>query len=388
MTIGFVAVAKKRAYFSAAVAALPGDTRLICPAQVGRPRLRALLAGANLGDAAELRWIAAYSLRVAAQRYRHHGWMFRRVRAALLLAKAWLKLVQWHDFFKANPLRAVVLWNGAHLNDRAITLAARKLNIRVLFMEKGPLPNSTVLDGVGVNHASSVARLWAGYQRRGAPGDTRPHPPPGPAALVPRELATGRVAEPATALPARFIFVPFQVEDDSQIVLYSPWIRSMTQLFEVLTGCLAELQDDRIHLVFKAHPSSPHAYPALRRSGHPRVCFANGNATEALIRGALAVVTVNSSVGVESLLLGVPVVTLGQACYAQPGLTVAAHDRQQLIAALNSLAEPALDAARIAAFLRFLRTEYLLVGSWRAPDPAHWASLGARLRQLTADACS
>ncbi len=323
MTIGFVAVAKKRAYFSAAVRALPGATRLIAPERVGPPRLRAVLARARLKGAGELHWIADYSLRVAAQRYGGRSQLFRRLLARLLLVKAWLKLVQWYGFFRENPVHAVVLWNGSHLNDRAITLAARKLNIRVLFMENGPLPNSTVLDESGVNFAGSAAQHWRRYQRRsrGAPGGAQPHPPAGPAALVPRELAIGRVAEPAIALPARFIFVPFQVDDDTQIVLYSPWIRSMTQLFDVLTGCLAELQDDSIHLVFKAHPSSPRTYPALRARGHPRVRFANGNATEELIRRTQAVVTVNSSVGVESLLLGVPVITLGQACYAQPGLT-------------------------------------------------------------------
>lgn len=65
-------------------------------------------------------------------------------------------------------------------------------------------------------------------------------------------------------------------------------------------------------VVLKEHPSSRVKYPDLARRVSDRVIFANGNSTQELIEKADCVVTINSTVGLESILLAKPVLVLGR----------------------------------------------------------------------------
>ena len=60
------------------------------------------------------------------------------------------------------------------------------------------------------------------------------------------------------------------------------------------------------------------------------ILFANGNSTEELIKNARLVITLNSTVGIEALLFGKPVITLADACYNVDGLVRHANNIKKL----------------------------------------------------------
>ena len=133
-------------------------------------------------------------------------------------------------------------------------------------------------------------------------------------------------------------------------------------------------------LVFKEHPSSPIRYPDLHERSGPRERFANGNDTQTLIEDADAVITVNSTVGLEAILLGKPVLVLGRAFYAIPGLTLSAEGPEELAEALHRLSDWKPDPVLRRKFLDYLSQDYCVPGSWREPDRAHWRAVEARVR--------
>ncbi len=183
-------------------------------------------------------------------------------------------------------------------------------------------------------------------------------------------------------MPDRYIFVPFQVQLDSQILLHSPWIQEMRQFFDVMTTAAGEMPGESPVLVFKEHPSCPNRYPDLHAIAGDMdgVHFAGGNATDELIRKSLGVVTINSTVGTESLLLGKPVLALGNAVYEIAGVTSSARSPDEVrdwLAAVWSGRAP--DAPLRESFLRFLIDDYLIPDRHQDPGSAHFRAVEQRL---------
>lgn len=261
----------------------------------------------------------------------------------------------------------VAVWNGSHRYCRLL-MALTPGATRRFFFENGLLPSTTTVDPLGVNYQSSLARDPEFYRCRGVvPGVSS-------FVLVPRQGR--RDFGSSIELPERFIFFPFQVDSDTQIRFFSPWIRNMRDLF-----ALAERMSEACGLpaVFKEHPSSKHEYPDLHAKANERLIFANANSTEELIRRSQFVVTVNSTVGLESLLYAKAVMTLGQACYNIEGVVVHADsERSAIRLACNFPDWPLSDATR-EGFIHYLHEEYCIPGSWQHPNQAHIDRVVARL---------
>jgi len=169
------------------------------------------------------------------------------------------------------------------------------------------------------------------------------------------------------------------------VLLHSPWLTSMEALFDAAQAAQALLGAAAPVVVFKEHPSCPRRYPALHaraEASNGLLRFANGNATGELIAGALGVVTLNSSVGVESLLLGKPVLALGNAIYAIDGVAQSARSVQALAQWLGVVASGNAPPAQLRqAFLRYMADEQLLPGRHQAPTAAHMERARAKLVQ-------
>ncbi len=119
----------------------------------------------------------------------------------------------------------------------------------------------------------------------------------------------------------RYLFCPFQVETDTQIVLHSPWISRMRELVDVLCSVVDRLNESGIkaHVIFKGHPLSP----VETTVSHPFVSVADHlSVPEIFELYKPVVVTINSTVGIEALDAGIPVVTLGDAFFNLPGVVL------------------------------------------------------------------
>lgn len=125
----------------------------------------------------------------------------------------------------------------------------------------------------------------------------------------------------------RYFLVPLQVHNDSQILHHSPFADVVSFIEAVLQSFVRHAPPDT-SLVIKHHPlDRPYNdYAALLRRRAAalglagRVRYVHDLHLPTLIKGALGVVTINSTTGLQALYHGTPVVTLGQCLYAIRGL--------------------------------------------------------------------
>lgn len=276
---------------------------------------------------------------------------------------------------RSNP-DAVGVWGGNALDARAVAVVARNAGLPCFRFENGFLPNTTQMDARGVNAESSVPREEAFYLTRAKAVAAEVSYAPS----VRRPVRAKRGLSPAH-LPERYLFVPFQVRLDSQIILHSPWIRDMHHLFDTMVRCARRVSGGPA-LVFKEHPSCPLRYPELhdKASQLDNVRFANGNATEELIRNAAGVVTINSTVGAESLLLAKPVLALGNAVYEVPGVASSARSEEEVVRWIKDIGAGRPPAAPLRnSYLHFLNDEYLIPDRHQDPGPRHIDAVRERL---------
>lgn len=157
-----------------------------------------------------------------------------------------------------------------------------------------------------------------------------------------------------------FIFCPFQVETDTQIILHSPWISRMAEFVEVMCNVAERLNRQRIpvRVLFKRHPMS-----SVRvRASHPDVDFIEDvPMSEVFQRLKPLVVTINSTAGIEAIDAGLPVVTLGEAFFNLPGVIVGScRDADSLTELLSRHfhGDAKQDTALGARFIKTLREKY------------------------------
>lgn len=128
----------------------------------------------------------------------------------------------------------------------------------------------------------------------------------------------------------RYFLVPLQDDTDPQVTRHSGF-NGMAELIEGVLGSFAAhaAADDR--LVFRQHPigRDGRRHEALVRElirGTPlahRVHFLVEGHTPTLVARAAGVVVVNSTVGLQAIMQGKPLMVLGHALYRQPGLCFA-----------------------------------------------------------------
>jgi capsular polysaccharide export protein len=166
------------------------------------------------------------------------------------------------------------------------------------------------------------------------------------------------------ALPERYVLYAMQVHDDSQVLLFSPHFPSMESVIPYVVDRLAaynQRYNDTLELVVKEHPSDFGRvnYDEMRAS-LPGVRFMQSTPVSELIDRASAVLTLNSTVGIEALLSFRPVITLGEAFYNVPGMVQHLKDGDDLVDLLAATIDTLVDRDLITRFLYFLRYEYLV----------------------------
>ena len=296
--------------------------------------------------------------------------------AVWALYRVWIRfLVRTHlGHFQRWAARADIsafgVWNGNGWVQQCVIEAARETGKPVIRFENGLLPGTTTIDANGVNAENSISRdphvfcdLWL--------GDDIP-------------LLRQRAAQPLVggAVPARYVFVPFQIDSDSQILQHSPWLPDMRALFALLESVLPVAERLGIVLLCKEHPGSPFSYSDLHARQSPSLQFTSVRDTPALIDHALGTITINSTAGLESLLRFKPVAVLGDTFYAMPGLADQIVNSVGLEAWLRDLPDRQADHRLVNGFHHYLRSRYCVAGAWQHPDAEHWRAVDNRLHEL------
>lgn len=165
-----------------------------------------------------------------------------------------------------------------------------------------------------------------------------------------------------------FFLFPLQLDADVQIRKHSRFGRLAPVIAHVLASFAAEAPKDLLLLV-KVHPLDNGLVDWRREVASraktlgidDRVTTIDGGHLPTLLKHARGVVTVNSTTGFSALTHGTPVIALGQAIYALPGLT-----HQQGLAQFWSAPTPP-DRGLFQAFRRVVIARTQLNGSFYTP---------------------
>ncbi|RLA60515.1 MAG: hypothetical protein DRQ78_09440 [Epsilonproteobacteria bacterium] len=275
-----------------------------------------------------------------------------------IMLKMYFKTFAYINFLRyyaalGDQCEKMLIWNGGKFRQRIALEAAKLKEIKVFYFENGLLPNTIVFDDMGINYENSVPREQIFFKKYSSDIDL-------PKELVPRiGKGSQKFVGDKEGLPEKYIFVPFQVDYDTQVISHSHWIKNMRMLFDVIEKVS---QNSEYHFVLKEHPSSGVEYKDLyARADHiPNVSFKNTYSTQELIEKSLAVITINSTVGMESLLFHKKVIVLGDAFYNIEGITYAARDQKALLGIIDSIEVLKLDTKLIDNFLKYLYNDYLI----------------------------
>lgn len=165
-----------------------------------------------------------------------------------------------------------------------------------------------------------------------------------------RAAASTRLYEPRRA-GRPFVYFPLHVVDDYKILRVIPHTYDQASIIEQVAGALPHGYD----IVLKEHPMSigRNRLALLRRLARiPNArLVAPRTSSHDLIREAEAVVVISSTVGLEALLHGRPVLTLGQPFYGGYGVTLDVDSFSEIRAAVPAVLEFRPDRERTLRFL-------------------------------------
>jgi capsular polysaccharide export protein len=125
-----------------------------------------------------------------------------------------------------------------------------------------------------------------------------------------------------------YFFVPLQHDGDSQITHHSPFKENTDFIIQVMESFCESAPNDA-WLVFRQHPQSrggPGHHHFIRSFAaelgiEGRVHHVTEGSTPLLAQNSAGVVVINSTVGLQALERGAPLMALGDALYNQMGLT-------------------------------------------------------------------
>jgi len=159
------------------------------------------------------------------------------------------------------------------------------------------------------------------------------------------------------ALPKKYIFIPLQVNTDTQILVHSQYENMQAFISHVEKTFYAEQSD--ISLVFKQHPMDKgEEYKFDARS------IISNNSTSQLIKDSEFIITINSTVGFEAIQHYKQVIVLGEAFYKIPKLCIASsinRFQKDLIICLNSKFQ--IDHGLVDKFIYYLKYKYQINGN-------------------------
>lgn len=190
----------------------------------------------------------------------------------------------------------------------------------------------------------------------------------------------------AIQLPEEYIFLPFQVARDTQILYNSKHIKTMPELLDLVYDAITlynEKYTKKLKIVVKEHPEdlSRNNYRALKKKykNNKNVIFIKKFNIGQLISNALAVITINSTVGIEALTMGKRVITLGEANYNIDGVVFHCDHPKNLQEVIETALNNNVNKLRIKKFLYYLRFTYQIEGTITNPNSITSKNIAERI---------
>ena len=189
----------------------------------------------------------------------------------------------FYQYIRDNKIDMVCIWNGNSSERAAVMEAAKALGAKTIYFENGLLPNTTTADPEGVNHSGILAHKNAAFFRDIVIEQDklstlfREQ-------LIPRaqkrkwyQKAKAPVPAETLSLDFPYVFVPFQVHDDTQVIIHSPYLRDMEELTAWVGAAVQrhnQTNNDNLRIIIKEHPSDSGRtnYDSLKKM-YPEITF-------------------------------------------------------------------------------------------------------------------
>lgn len=252
-------------------------------------------------------------------------------------------------------IKYLFIGNGSSTAQIAVKQVGRKYHIPMLFFENANIAGKTFVDPKGVNAASSLyedisilneysidekeyQKIIQDYLNH--PGNVvkkknflsieNPYlvfdylgysffnlPPNQNYSLIDRivrkfKYNSADIVFENVALSIPYVFYPLQVSFDSQLLL-----NSEVSIFDALEIAYQEAKNRGLQLIVKPHPKEKNVEvinKILEKKRTMKFFLSNLPASK-LVKNCIAIVTINSTVGLEGLLLGKEVIFLGKTFY-------------------------------------------------------------------------
>ena len=253
--------------------------------------------------------------------------------------------------FAAHPGAVAVAWNGLGGSRQAFLLAARDAGNACLSCELAPFPGRITIDPIGVNAESTAMTVDLTGQ------DTSDHWRAMGQGLTARPSRRSDVGQQQGTPQGLYLFCPLQVPTDSQVTLFAGWTGGMAGFLAALTLAAPHLPPGW-HLRVKEHPSAKHPLNLAPLLATGRVVLDNQTDSFTQLSGAQAVVTLNSSMGLQAFFHDKPVIALGRAFFARAGLTTNPTDQPTLNAAFTTPAALTFNPQTRAQLMNWLDQSY------------------------------
>jgi glycosyltransferase involved in cell wall biosynthesis len=236
--------------------------------------------------------------------------------------------------------------NGPHLIF-LMKVAAKISNLPIFHVERGLLPDTIVFDPQGVNFKSYIAGsflpLITDNERAIARKYIEQFSTQGKTIVgkdadstLSREDILERIGLGPTS---QYIFFPMQIEGDSNIILNSPIYKKM---IEVIDDLKHVSRRTGIKIVCRPHPENTITLSELQ-TRYPSITFDNSLHLHTMLKHSVANVIINSTVGLESILLERPTIALGHSVYSGKGITLDAFHKEHIEKAVKKIINADID---------------------------------------------
>lgn len=237
--------------------------------------------------------------------------------------------------------------------------AARDAGVKTLYLELAPFPNAVAVDPCGINYLNTVPRDYSFYKSYADKSDGWRYLEK----YIAQRSAVSIDLSRQYLLDSPYIFVALQTEGDSQLVDFGGNYKTVSSFLTDVCLASSALASGR-HILVKEHPGKKESLSDLVEQ-YPNVHIVNEFDTVQLIKGADLVLTVNSSVGLEAMILGRPVAASGLAFWSIPSIAYSAKNLSDLKDLFGAKSYE-VDAEQRSSFLNFLDNEYYIHLNWQA----------------------
>lgn len=297
---------------------------------------------------------------------KHENILIKKVYKKYLIEKAKLLSDYYYNFLRKNKINTVIVWNGSNYIVSVAARVAKIFGVGTLFLEGGYFPNTLVADPKGVNAKSYLMEKNKEFYEKIDLTDSN-YNIVNNIDLEQRKLRDSSnylTRNTNYNLPEKFIFLPFQVVTDSQLILNSPIVNNMFELFKIVYQGIKKynkIMDKNYFLVVKEHPSDFGRvdYSSLKEK-YNDVVFVTKIDAEKLIEESEIVVTINSTVGLEALTRATNVLTLGKAFYNIKDLVYNVNSKDDFISKMNQAIQNNFNYDLANKFLYYIKEKYLI----------------------------